>query len=102
MRRLYASIYASLHPQGCFFNLDTASAPDEFLRELFRGSRRAERPQAEAQPAPASQVRHSVALDHHREATLKRHLAWLDEAGFKPVDCFWKRLEQALVGGYKR
>lgn len=102
MGRLYADIYSNLHPEGCFFNLDTASAPDDFLRELFRSSRRAERPPAEAQPAPTPQVPHSVALYHHREATLKRHLAWLDEAGFKPVDCFWKRLEQAIVGGYKR
>ena len=40
-------------------------------------------------------------LLHHRFATLQKHFDWLRAAGFDTVDCFWKRMGQALVGGYK-
>jgi hypothetical protein len=32
-------------------------------------------------------------------ATLADQLAWLQEAGFEQVDCFWKWMELSLVGG---
>ena len=28
-------------------------------------------------------------------------LAWLSEAGFEPVDCFWLLAGHAVYGGYK-
>jgi tRNA (cmo5U34)-methyltransferase len=34
-------------------------------------------------------------------AHLEDQLGWLHEAGFDNVDCFWKWLELALVGGTK-
>ena len=40
-------------------------------------------------------------LPHHKDATLARHLEWLTAGGFTSVECFWKRLGQALVGGYR-
>jgi tRNA (cmo5U34)-methyltransferase len=100
MRTLYTDIYSQLRVGGCFFNLDTASAPDDFLHEAFRNARRRD---------PATQVRttttqrsHSQTAFHHREATLVRHLTWLGDAGFQSVECFWKQLDQAMIGGYKR
>jgi hypothetical protein len=33
-------------------------------------------------------------------ANLEQHLAALQAAGFKQVDCFWKDLQRALYGGY--
>ena len=100
MGRLYAAIYANLESGGCFFNIDTASAPNDFLRQVYRSARNSERPPQE--PAPAAQAPHTATLHHHRDATLQRHLDWLKEAGFETVDCVWKRMEQAIVGGYKR
>jgi hypothetical protein len=29
------------------------------------------------------------------------HLGWLQEAGFRAVECFWKELRIAIVGGFK-
>ena len=48
-----------------------------------------------------------VALDivdatHSQDTTLLDHLRFLTNAGFTSVDCFYKRLGHAVVGGYKR
>ena len=102
MATLYKSIRENLKPGGAFFNLDTASAENDGLRQAYRGVRKAERP--DAAPRPTTRTPDQQAHDqmlHHRNATLQRHLEWLHAAGFSTVDCFWKRLELALVGGYK-
>jgi hypothetical protein len=33
--------------------------------------------------------------------TVEEQLAWLREAGFGPVDCFWKEFRLAIFGGFK-
>jgi tRNA (cmo5U34)-methyltransferase len=33
--------------------------------------------------------------------TLVNHLDWLRQAGFDEVDCLWKDLNQAIIGGFK-
>ena len=101
MAGLYASVYAALNPGGTFFNLDTASPETDFLHETMRRIRRSEgEPRPERMERTPEQAAHD-ALHHHRDATLARHLEWLKAAGFAHVDCFWKRLASALVGGYK-
>jgi ubiquinone/menaquinone biosynthesis C-methylase UbiE len=100
MKRLYADIYTNLKPGGAFFNMDTASPETDELRETFRRVSRAENPRTE-QPARAPEQQAHDAMSHHRDATLLRHLEWLKSAGFTSVDCFWKRLGRALLGGYK-
>ena len=97
---LYADICSNLRDGGCFFNVDTASPPDDFLHETFRSARRRD-PRA-VRGATTQQQTHAQTAFHHREATLERHLTWLKDAGFQSVECFWKRLDQAMVGGYKR
>jgi len=37
----------------------------------------------------------------HYYEPLEEQLRFLREAGFSSVDCFWKRLGQTIVGGYK-
>ncbi|HAL47707.1 MAG TPA: hypothetical protein DCP37_08135 [Dehalococcoidia bacterium] len=34
-------------------------------------------------------------------ATIGEQLAWLGEAGFRDVDCWWLRAGHAVFGGYK-
>ena len=101
MKSLYASIHASLKPGGAFFNIDTASPETDFLREKFRSVTRSpgDLPRAATTRTP-EQLAHDAML-HHRDATLVRHIEWLKAAGFTSVDCFWKRLGQAMVGGFK-
>jgi hypothetical protein len=39
-------------------------------------------------------------VTRHFPATLDEQLAAMKAAGFKDVDCFWKDLQWALIGGY--
>ena len=91
-RRLYRAVFSVLGPGGCFLNLDSVAPAEEGLRPIFReaSARLAGQP-------PERQPRH---LPGHYYDTVEDHLHFLREAGFTHVDCFWKRLGQALVGGY--
>jgi len=100
MVNLYVSIGANIKPGGAFFNLDTASPENVLLNDIFRKIRHAEDPNATPAYRSPEQQAHDMRL-HHRDATLQKHFDWLHAAGFSTVDCFWKRLNQALVGGYK-
>jgi hypothetical protein len=33
--------------------------------------------------------------------SVDEHLAWLREAGYSPVDCFWREFRIALFGGFR-
>lgn len=96
MPLLYADIYTNLKWKGSFFNLDTASAEDESVRGLFKAIRLAERG-----PRPREARGDAPVLYHHDDATLLRHIEWLKKAGFASVEVFWKRLDTAMIGGYK-
>ena len=97
MKSFYAEIYGIIEPDGAFFNLDTASPAGEHLNQAFRAAGRGEpRPQRSNRERTVHDM-----LPHHKDATLARHLEWLTAGGFTSVECFWKRLGQALVGGYR-
>ncbi len=100
MKKIYADINKNLKPKGAFFNLDTASTEGDYLRDVLRRVRRrgGEPPRPQRTEGAA---REHAALTHHREATLARHMEWLKAGGFVGAECFWKRLEMALIGGYK-
>ena len=103
---IYGEVRQHLKPDGVFLNVDLINAPTAELQrryvdvtaarrqregasseDLAAMVRREGRPPAEgtAGPFPAG-------LDQHLEA--------LKAAGFNDVDCFWKELRRALVGGY--
>jgi tRNA (cmo5U34)-methyltransferase len=91
-QRLYRAVFSSLGQGGCFLNLDSVAPAEEGLRPIFReaSARLAGHP-------PAARVRHQPG---HYYDTVEDHLRFLHEAGFTQVDCLWKRLGQALVGGF--
>ncbi len=85
-RTLYAEIFAALAPGGVFCNLEhvmpaTGDLHARFLRQL--GIK-------EADEDPSNKL-----LD------VETQLRWLREIGFQNVDCHWKWLELALLGGTK-
>ncbi len=101
MASLYADIHKNLRPGGSFFNLDTASPETDAMRDRYRAARRAENPE-EVRPArPTNEPRHTDVFPHHRDATLIRHLEWLKAAGYDAYDCFYKKADRALIGGFK-
>jgi SAM-dependent methyltransferase len=86
-RALYSEIYAALSPGGIFCNLEHVAAGNpelhaRFLRELGIT-------QAEEDPS-------------NKLAGVATQLQWLREIGFADVDCHWKWLELALLGGVKK
>jgi SAM-dependent methyltransferase len=83
---LYAEIYDVLGPDGVFVNAEhvdsaTPARHEEFLRTLGRTL---------ADDDPSNQL-----------VGVEQHLTWLNECGFRDVDCIWKWRELAVVTGVK-
>jgi tRNA (cmo5U34)-methyltransferase len=85
-RSLYEEIFRLLLPGGVFCNLEHVSSPTLALHEAFL-EKLGVRPGEED---PSNKL-----LD------VRTQLAWLREIGFIDVDCHWKWLELALLGGKK-
>lgn len=86
-RALYAEIHSALLPGGIFCNLEHVAPVSKnlhrrFLRELGI---------TEADEDPSNIL-----------AGIETQLQWLQEIGFVDVDCHWKWLELALLGGMKK
>jgi tRNA (cmo5U34)-methyltransferase len=85
-RALYEEVFALLEPGGAFLNLNRVASPTPALRRRFL-----------------------VAMGHDpyddapsdRPLDVETQLRWLREIGFADVDCHWKWLELALLGGVK-
>jgi SAM-dependent methyltransferase len=103
---IYRDIREHLKPDGVFLNLDLINAPTAELQERYAGVASARRQREGAgREDVAAMVRHP---ERHPAdmpagtyfASLDQHLVALKAAGFRQVDCFWKDLRRALVGGY--
>ncbi|MPZ14195.1 MAG: methyltransferase domain-containing protein [Chloroflexi bacterium] len=90
VRELYREIWSVLADGGLFMNLEYLRAPSRALWSYYV--------QASADPdgwsMPIRGLRDYV-------GTLDEQLAWLREAGFGPVDCFWKEFRLGIFGGFK-
>lgn len=85
-RALFAEVFAVLRPGGAFFDLDCVASASPRLHAVNQAAFGL----AERGEDPSDQP-----------ATLSDQLAWLREAGFEAVDCFWKWMELSLVGGWR-
>jgi SAM-dependent methyltransferase len=116
-QRLFAGVYRLLNAGGCFFNVDLIGPANEEMEEWYRergpegtpGEHRRHGDQREPPLQGALPSHHHFEVEaHHPHYHLYHHveteadqLAFLRAAGFVRVDCFYKRLRQAVIGGYK-
>jgi tRNA (cmo5U34)-methyltransferase len=98
-QHLFRDIFAHLNDKGCFFNFDIARPSDQRLRPVYRKVNAATMPQY--RPQGDGQRQGGTPQGGHATEPLSETLDWLSVAGFEPVDLFWKKLDNALVGGYK-
>ena len=104
IRAIYREIHEQLKPGGAFLNLDLINAPTPGVRRRYEAAAQRQREKTAAEdlaamvrsgePSPASESAGPF------PAALDQHLAALSAAGFTDVDCFWKELRRALIGGW--
>jgi tRNA (cmo5U34)-methyltransferase len=107
-QRMYGGVLRVLRPGGCFFNVDRVSPPNAEMRDWYRVWAERERQHSSSQLHAPNQ--HGRMLHHQFDTEAARHhhfeteadmLALLHAAGFVQVDCFYKRLLQTVIGGFK-
>lgn len=85
-RELYAEAFGLLQPGGVFLNLEHVSSPTPRLHERFLA-------------ALGLTIGEEDPSNHLLD--VETQLRWLREIGYTDVDCYWKWLELALLGGVK-
>ena len=86
-KTLYSEIYAALLPGGVFCNLEHVASPTAGLHARFLRSLGI----TEAEEDPSNKL-----------VSVETQVQWLREIGFQDVDCYWKWLELALIGGTRK
>ncbi len=86
VRALYGEVFERLVAGGRFVNLEHVASPTVALHEEFLAA-------IGTTPEDEDPSNKLVPLAHQ--------LAWLSDAGFTDVDCFWKWRELALVSGVR-
>ena len=86
-KALYAEIYRALVSGGIFCNLEHVASATPALHARFLRALGI----TEADEDPSNKL-----------VDVQMQLEWLRQIGFEDVDCHWKWLELALIGGMKR
>jgi len=97
---LFAEIYDHLAPGGWYLNYDPVSAGDAVVEAAWQRVNDSDDPEAASKRldrTPEQQARH----DNHVRyiIPLARQLEYLQAAGFRGVDVYWKQLENVIYGG---
>jgi len=91
IRALYGEVFDILSDSGFFMNLDYVRAPSHALWPLYQHATR------------SADSGFSMGIRSLRDyaGSVDEQLGWLREAGFGPVDCFWREFRLAIFGGFK-
>jgi tRNA (cmo5U34)-methyltransferase len=107
-RFIFKEVFGLIREGGCFINADNVRATtkslgnryrrarDEYLDRFVRESSSGKTNLAELRAAAPSTYH-----GPHNNGFLDEELAWLREAGFEDVDCFWKFTTTVVYGGFR-
>ncbi len=111
-RELYREVFRLLGRGGIFLNNDVVTTPPALklrfealnlaaIEEQERAKGGVARTIEQIQAEMREQLRLAGGPHHSHIAPLGEQLAWLAEAGFTSVDCYWRYLDLAIFGGVK-
>ena len=107
-RDIFKEVFALLRPGACFINADNVRAPTDTLKERYRRARDEYLDQfirrSTGGTTNLAEVRAATPSSYHgphNNGYLEQELAWLKEAGFVDVDCFWKFTTMVVYGGFR-
>ena len=107
-RTIFKEVFPLVRSGGCFINADNVrgatpsltqrykTARDTYLDLFVRESSGGKTDLAEVRAASPSTYH-----GPHNNGYLDEELAWLKEAGFEDVDCFWKLGMTVVYGGFR-
>lgn len=97
--KLYSRVYQALKPGGMFINADQVLGKTSYLDKLYRQNwlDAVQALGVSADDLAAAQKR----MEFDRLAPLDLQLAWLEAAGFRDVDCWYKNFSFVVFGGYR-
>ena len=113
LREIYREIYGVLNDGGCFLSLDIVNAASREMHLRYGKVSHARRQRtiaAAERRGETVEIRRGSGADGSDPlswewppfpASVGEQIEWLRDAGFSQVDCFWKDLGNALVGGFK-
>ena len=107
-RDIFKEVFSVLRPGGCFINADNVRAPTDTLKERYRRAREEYLDQfirrSTGGKTNLAEVRAATPSSYHgphNNGYLEQELAWLKQAGFVDVDCFWKFTTMVVYGGFR-
>jgi tRNA (cmo5U34)-methyltransferase len=111
-RELDREVFQMLAPGGIFLNNDVVTTPLAMkarfealniaaIQAQERVQRGAARTGEQIQAEMREQLRLAGGRHQSHIASLSDQLAWLTQAGFKSVDCYWRYLDLTIFGGVK-
>jgi tRNA (cmo5U34)-methyltransferase len=107
-RFMFKEIFGIVRAGGCFINADNVRPPTQTLRGRYSKARdewldRQVRESSEGKTTLAELRAATPSTYHgpHHNGDLNEELAWLREAGFEDVDCFWKFGTTVVYGGFR-
>ena len=103
IRAIYSEIFDVVAPGGCFLNYDLIFVSGLAAAAAYENAQGLEDwIQGRDGDASYSTAPATSRSGHEREhITLEQQLRWLREGGFQDVECFWKEMRSAIIGGFR-
>jgi tRNA (cmo5U34)-methyltransferase len=99
---LFTEIFGRLVPGGWYLNYDPVAAGDPVVKATWQRVSDHEDPEAAGKRLHRTQQQQAHYDNHARYIIpLTQQLGYLQAAGFRGIDVYWKQLENVIYGGYR-